>query len=127
MTTLTSRIPILRIGSYLLASIQVELDDELAMSLQEDLTQAISDHGARGVLIDVSSMEMIDSFIGRVIGNVASCSRILDAATVVVGMRPAVAITLVEMGVRLQGIRTALIVDRGLALLREETEGSIQA
>ena len=123
---MTTRIPILRIGSFLLASIQVELDDELAMRLQEDLTQAISDHGARGVLIDVSSMEMIDSFIGRVIGNVASCSRILDAATVVVGMRPAVAITLVEMGVRLQGIRTALNVDRGLALLREETEGSLK-
>jgi len=119
---LNSRIPILKIGSFLLASIQVELDDELAVSLQEDLTQAITKHGAKGVLIDVSSMEIIDSFIGRVLGNVAACSRILDAVTVVVGMRPAVAITLVEMGVGLHGIRTALNVDRGLALLREATE-----
>lgn len=111
---MSARIPILRIGSFLLATIQVELDDELAMTLQEDLTQAISDHGAKGVLIDISSMEMIDSFIGRVLGNVAACSRILDAATVVVGMRPAVAITLVEMGVQLSGIRTALNVDRAL-------------
>jgi len=110
-----------RIGPVLLATIQVELDDELAVGLQEDLTQAISDHGARGVLIDVSSLEVIDSFIGRVLGNVAACSRILDAATVVVGMRPAVAITLVEMGVTLHGIRTALNVDRGLALLRDAT------
>lgn len=119
---MNSRIPILKIGSFLLASIQVELDDELAVSLQEDLTQAITKHGAKGVLIDVSSMEIIDSFIGRVLGNVAACSRILDAVTVVVGMRPAVAITLVEMGVGLHGIRTALNVDRGLALLREATE-----
>jgi rsbT antagonist protein RsbS len=118
---LSTRIPILRIGHVLLATIQVELDDELAVGLQEDLTQAISDHGARGVLIDVSSLEVIDSFVGRVLGNVAACSRILDAATVVVGMRPAVAITLVEMGVTLQGIRTALNVDRGLALLRDAT------
>ena len=118
---MSTRIPILRIGPVLLATIQVELDDELAVGLQEDLTQAISDHGARGVLIDVSSLEVIDSFIGRVLGNVAACSRILDAATVVVGMRPAVAITLVEMGVTLHGIRTALNVDRGLALLRDAT------
>ena len=116
---MSQRIPILRIGQVLLASIQVELDDELAMSLQEDLTQAITEHGAHGVIIDVSSMEMIDSFIGRVLGNIAACSRILDAATVLVGMRPAVAITLVEMGVNLPGIRTALNVDRGLELLME--------
>ncbi len=119
---MSSRIPILKIGPFLLASIQVELDDELALSLQEDLTEAITRHGAKGVLIDVSSMEVIDSFIGRVLGNVASCSRILDAVTVVVGMRPAVAITLVEMGVGLQGIRTALNVDRGLELLRQAME-----
>jgi rsbT antagonist protein RsbS len=124
---LTSRIPILRIGPFLLATIQVELDDRLALSLQEDLTQAIAEHGARGVLIDISSLEIIDSFIGRVLGNVAACSRILDAATVVVGMRPAVAITLVEMGVTLHGIRTALDVDQGLALLREAMEGHPRA
>lgn len=124
---MTSRIPILRIGPFLLATIQVELDDQLALSLQEDLTQAIAEHGARGVLIDISSLEIIDSFIGRVLGNVAACSRILDAATVVVGMRPAVAITLVEMGVTLHGIRTALDVDQGLALLREAMEGHPRA
>lgn len=121
---MTQRIPILRIGDVLLASIQVELDDELALSLQEDLTQAITRHGAHGVIIDVSSMEMIDSFIGRVLGNVAACSRILDAATVVVGMRPAVAITLVEMGVHLPGIQTALNVDRGLEMLMETGQTS---
>ena len=124
---LSARIPILRIGPFLLATIQVELDDELAVGLLEDLTEAISEHGARGVLIDISSLEIIDSFIGRVLGNVAACSRILDAATVVVGMRPAVAITLVEMGVALRGIRTALDVDQGLELLRDETGRRHQA
>lgn len=122
---MSERIPILRIGRFLLVSIQVELDDRLALRLQDDLSQAISRHGSRGVLIDVSSLEIIDSFIGRVLGNVAATSRILDAVTVVVGMRPAVAITLVEMGVRLPDVRTALDVDRGLALLREEATGGL--
>lgn len=124
---MSERIPILRIGPFLLVSIQVELDDELALQLQDDVTGAIATHGAQGVLIDVSSLTVIDSFIGRVLGNVASSSRLLGCAAVVVGMRPAVAITLVEMGVRLEGIRTALNVDRGLDLLREETGESIRA
>jgi rsbT antagonist protein RsbS len=111
------RIPILRIGRFLLVSIQVDLDDELALGLQDDLTSAISRHRASGVLIDISSLEVVDSFIGRVLGQIASMSRILDARTVLVGMRPAVAITLVEMGVRMTGVETALDVDRGLALL----------
>jgi rsbT antagonist protein RsbS len=118
----SERIPILQIGGVLLVSIQVELDDELALKLQDDLTQAISARGARGVLIDISSLEIVDSFIGRVLANVASMSRILDAETVVVGLRPAVAITLVELGVELPGIQTALDVDRGLALLRRRVE-----
>lgn len=119
---MSERIPILQIGGVLLVSIQVELDDELALRLQDDLTQAISARGARGVLIDISSLEIVDSFIGRVLANVASMSHILDAETVVVGMRPAVAITLVELGVELPGIQTALDVDRGLALLRRRVE-----
>ncbi|HEX2254552.1 MAG TPA: STAS domain-containing protein [Thermoanaerobaculia bacterium] len=114
---MTERIPILKIGRFLLVSIQVELDDELALALQDDLTQAISRHRARGVLIDISSLEIVDSFIGRVIGNIAAMSRVLDAQTVLVGMRPAVAITLVELGVELAGVQTALDVDRGLAML----------
>jgi rsbT antagonist protein RsbS len=113
----SERIPILRIGRTLLVSIQVDLDDELALGLQDDLTAAIARHRARGVLIDISSLEIVDSFIGRVLGEIASMSRILDARTVLVGMRPAVAITLVEMGVRLAGVETGLNVDRGLALL----------
>jgi rsbT antagonist protein RsbS len=114
----TERIPILKIGRFLLVSIQVELDDELALALQDDLTQAIARHRARGVLIDISSLEIVDSFIGRVIGNIAAMSRVLDAQTVLVGMRPAVAITLVELGVELPGVETALDVDRGLAMLK---------
>jgi rsbT antagonist protein RsbS len=113
----SDRIPILRIGRFLLVSIQVDLDDELALGLQGDLTSAISRHRASGVLIDISPLEIVDSFIGRVLGQIASMSRILGARTVVVGMRPAVAITLVEMGVRMSGVETALNVDRGLALL----------
>jgi rsbT antagonist protein RsbS len=113
----SDRIPILRIGRFLLVSIQVDLDDELALGLQDDLTSAISRHRASGVLIDISSLEVVDSFIGRVLGQIASMSRILGARTVVVGMRPAVAITLVEMGVRMSGVETALNVDRGLAVL----------
>lgn len=114
---MSDRIPILRIGRFLLVSIQVDLDDELALGLQGDLTSAISRHRASGVLIDISPLEIVDSFIGRVLGQIASMSRILGARTVVVGMRPAVAITLVEMGVRMSGVETALNVDRGLALL----------
>ena len=112
------RVPILRLGDCLLVSIQVDMHDQLALTLQDDLTQKIVATGAKAVLIDISALEMVDSFMGRMLGNVASMSRILDAQTVVVGMRPAVAITLVELGLSLPGIRTALNVDAGLALLR---------
>ena len=111
------RIPILKMGPYLLVSIQVDMHDRLAMTLQDDLTNAISRTGARGVLIDISSLEIVDSFIGRMLANIAGMSRVLDAATVVVGMQPAVAITLVELGLSLPGVRTALNVERGMALL----------
>jgi rsbT antagonist protein RsbS len=113
------RIPILRIGDYLLVSIQVDMHDRLAMSLQDDLTGRIAATQARGVLIDISSLEVVDSFIGRTLGNIAAMSRVLDAETVLVGMQPAVAITLVELGMSLDGIRTALDVDKGLDLLRK--------
>ena len=113
------RIPILRIGDYLLVSIQVDMHDRLAMSLQDDLTDRIATTHAQGVLIDISSLEIVDSFIGRTLGSIAAMSRVLDAETVLVGMRPAVAITLVELGMSLEGIRTALDVDRGLDLLRD--------
>jgi rsbT antagonist protein RsbS len=113
------RIPILKIEQFLLVSIQVDMHDQLALTLQDDLTQKIVSTRARAVLIDISALEMVDSFMGRMLGNIASMSRILDAQTVVVGMRPAVAITLVELGLSLPGIRTALNVDAGLALLRE--------
>jgi rsbT antagonist protein RsbS len=106
-------------GEFLLVSIQVEMHDNLALALQDDLTRAIARTGARGVLIDISALEMVDSFIGRVIGDTSSMSRILDAQTVLVGMRPAVAITLVELGLTLKGVRTALNVERGMQLLRE--------
>jgi rsbT antagonist protein RsbS len=112
------RIPILRMGRVLLVTIQVDMHDQLAMSLQDDLTARIVETNARGVLIDISSLEVVDSFIGRILGNIASMSRILDAQTVVVGMRPAVAITLVELGLSLPGVRTALDVEKGMALLR---------
>ena len=112
------RIPILKMGTYLLVSIQVDMHDQLAMQLQDDLTSKIADTGARGVLVDISSLEMVDSFIGRMLSNIAAMSRILDAQTVVVGMRPAVAITLVELGLSLPGVRTALNVERGMVLLR---------
>lgn len=111
------RIPILKMGDLLLVSIQVDMHDRLALQLQDDLTNQISVTGARGVLIDISSLEMVDSFIGRMIGNIAAMSRVLDAGTVVVGMRPAVAITLVELGMSLSGVRTALDVEKGMALL----------
>ena len=113
------RIPILRMGELLLVTIQVDMHDQLAMQLQEDLTVAIARHGAKGVLIDISSLEMVDSFIGRMISDISGMGRILDATTVVVGMQPAVAITLVELGLSLPGIATALNVERGMALLRK--------
>lgn len=113
------RIPILQMGELLLVTIQVDMHDRLAMTLQDDLTNAISRTGARGVLIDISSLSMVDSFIGRMLANISSMSRILDAQTVVVGMQPAVAITLVELGLSLAGVRTALNVDKGMHLLRD--------
>jgi rsbT antagonist protein RsbS len=116
------QIPILKLEDVLLVSIQVDMHDQLALTLQDDLTQRIVAARARAVLIDISALEMVDSFMGRMLGNIASMSRILDAQTVVVGMRPAVAITLVELGLSLPGIRTALNVDAGLALLRAVLE-----
>src|SRR6187455_3749117 len=106
-------------GGCLLVSIQVDMHDRLAMQLQDDLTTRIAATSAHGVLIDISALEMVDSFIGRMLGNIAAMSRVLDAETVVVGMRPAVAITLVELGLSLSGVRTALNVERGMELLRE--------
>jgi len=116
------KIPILRMGEFLLVTIQVDMHDRLAMTLQDDLTNRISETGAKGVLIDISSLEIVDSFIGRTLGNIASMSRILDAQTVVVGMQPAVAITLVELGMSLEGVRTALNVDAGMELLRNSVD-----
>ncbi len=115
------RIPILRMGEFLLVTIQVDMHDRLVTALQEDLTSQIAASGAHGVLIDISSLDMVDSFIGRMIGTIAGMSRVLDAETVVVGMRPAVAITLVELGLSLPGVRTALDVEKGMVLLRAAT------
>lgn len=112
------RIPILKMGDHLLVSIQVDMHDRLAMTLQEELTDQIVKLKARGVLLDISAVDMVDSFIGRMIANIAAMSRILDAETVVVGMRPAVAITLVELGMALPGVRTALNVNAGMELLK---------
>lgn len=112
------RIPILRMGELLLVTIQVDMHDRMALALQDDLTIAITKASTAGVLIDISALEIVDSFIGRVLANVASMSRVLDAETVVVGMQPAVAITLVELGLNLPGVRTALNVERGMELLR---------
>src|SRR5438552_15783711 len=112
------RIPIIKMAEFLLVSIQVDMHDKLALTLQDDLTNQIVKTHARGVLIDISSLEIVDSFIGRMLANIAAMSKVLDAATVVVGMRPAVAITLVELGLALPGVRTSLNVDKGMALLR---------
>jgi rsbT antagonist protein RsbS len=123
------RIPILKMGDSLLVSIQVDMHDRLAMTLQDDLTQKIVDTRAKGVLIDISSLEVVDSFIGRMLANIAGMARVLDARTVVVGMRPAVAITLVELGLSLTGVRTALNVEKGMELIHSAggDEGSAGA
>jgi len=121
------RIPILKMGDFLLVTIQVDMHDRLALGLQDDLTSQIVKHGAHGVLIDISTLEMVDSFIGRMLGSIAGMARLLDAHTVLVGMQPSVAITLVELGMSLQGIRTALDVEKGMAALRSamaEAEGA---
>ena len=112
------RIPILRMGEFLLVTIQVDMQDQLALRLQDDLTNAIEKKGAKGVLVDISALEMIDSFMGRMISDMSGMARILDAKTVLVGMQPAVAITLVELGLSLPGVATALHVERGMQLLR---------
>ncbi|GAC1434224.1 MAG: STAS domain-containing protein [Terriglobales bacterium] len=118
------KIPILRMGEFLLVTIQVDMHDRLAMALQDDLTRTISATEARGVLLDISSLEIVDSFIGRMLSNIAAMSRVLDAETVVVGMQPAVAITLVELGLSLPGVRTALNVDAGMEVLRLSVNGT---
>jgi rsbT antagonist protein RsbS len=120
------KIPILKMGEFLLVTIQVDMHDRLALTLQDDLTSQIVHHGSRGVLIDISALEMVDSFIGRMLGSIAGMASLLDAYTVIVGMRPSVAITLVELGMSLQGIRTALDVEKGMTVLQAavaEAEG----
>jgi rsbT antagonist protein RsbS len=114
------RIPILRMGNFLLVTIQVDLYDRLAQNLESDLVQMVSKTGARGVLIDISALSIVDSFMGRIIGNIGSVSKIMDAETVVVGMQPAVAITLIELGLELKGVHTALNVERGMQLLKDK-------
>ena len=116
------RIPILKIGNALIVTIQVDMHDRLALALEQDLTERIVATGAQGVIIEISALEIVDSFIGRMLDSIASVSRVLDAETVVVGMRPAVAITLVELGMRLEGIKTALNVERGLAILKDRID-----
>jgi len=116
------KIPILHLDRFLLVTIQIDMHDRLALSLQDDLTAQIVSNKARGVLIDISALDVVDSFIGRMLANIAGMSRILDAETVVVGMQPSVAITLVELGLSLPGIRTALNVDRGMQLLRRSLD-----
>jgi rsbT antagonist protein RsbS len=117
------RIPILKMGEFLLVSIQVDMHDQLAITLQDDLTEQIVTHRAHGVLIDISSLEVVDSFIGRTIGNIAGMARMLDAETVLVGMKPAVAITLVELGMELPGVKTSLNIEKGMAMLRSSVKG----
>lgn len=112
------RIPILQMSDFLLVTIQVDMHDELAMALQSDLTDKITATGAKAVLIDISALDMVDSFIGRMLGNISTMSHILDAETVVVGIQPAVAITLVELGLTLSGVRTALNAEKGMRMLR---------
>ena len=112
------KIPILRMGRFLLVTIQVDLYDRLALNLESDLVQMVSKTGASGVLIDISALSIVDSFMGRILGNIGSMSKILDAETVVVGMQPAVAITLIELGLELKGVHTALNVERGMELLQ---------
>src|SRR5215218_537177 len=114
------RIPILKMGNFLLVTIQVDLYDRLAQNLESDLVQMVSKTGARGVLIDISALSIVDSFMGRIIGNIGSVSKIMDAETVVVGMQPAVAITLIELGLELKGVHTALNVERGMQLLKDK-------
>ncbi len=116
------RIPILKMGEFLLVTIQVDMHDRLALTLQDDLTSQIVKYGTHGVLVDISTLEMVDSFIGRMLGTIASMARLLDAETVVVGMQPSVAITLVELGLTLAGIRTALDVEKGMAALQTAIE-----
>lgn len=118
-----NRIPILRMGSTLLVTIQVDMEDQTALALQDDLAQRISETSARGVLIDISALEIVDSFVGRMLASISGIARVLDASTVVVGMQPAVAITLVELGLSLPGVRTALDVERGMALLSQANRG----
>jgi len=117
------RVPVLGLGDVLLVSIQVDLEDQLALRLQEDLADRIVTTGAHGVIIDITALDIVDSFVGRMLATIASVSKVLDAETVVVGMRPAVAITLVELGLALTGVRTALNVDKGLALIRRLIDG----
>jgi rsbT antagonist protein RsbS len=116
------RIPILRMGEFLLVTIQVDMHDQLALKLQDDLSNAIQQHGSKGVLIDISSLEMVDSFIGRMVADISGMGKILGAETMLVGMQPAVAITLVELGLSLPGVATALNVERGMALLRRKID-----
>ncbi|MBN9246989.1 STAS domain-containing protein [Hyphomicrobium sp.] len=119
------RIPILKMGAALLVTIQVDMHDRLAMALEEDLTAKIAGNASKGVLIDISALEIVDSFIGRMLDNIAAVSRMLDAETVVVGMRPAVAITLVELGLALTGVKTALNVERGMALIQRRIDADV--
>ena len=116
------RIPILRMGEFLLVTIQIDMHDQLALKLQDDLSMAIQKNASKGVLIDISSLEMVDSFIGRMVADISGMGKILGAETILVGMQPAVAITLVELGLSLPGVATALNVERGMALLRRKID-----